>query len=265
MVKDGHKRMAVNEAARSLRDQADRDYICARHLYALGFADQFMWQAQQTLEKYLKAVILFCSALPHESGTGVQRLTGYGHRLPLLLDDVQKIEPWRPELPEDVCNHVDHVYRMGLNRYGDQHVYRLGDELPNLDKAVWNIRRWCRYNACIPPKKLQAKMTPDLWIQAMRESLRQMKPGTSQHLKGLLESIIAERRRGLWRHARASLLRWNHWFYAKRPSSVLPPRWSSSSRPVWDRRETRDPEIAALLESIGVGRPRSSTASPSQR
>lgn len=42
MPDDRYKRVAVNEAARELRNQADRDYICARHLYALGFADQFM-------------------------------------------------------------------------------------------------------------------------------------------------------------------------------------------------------------------------------
>lgn len=127
---------AINEAARELRNQADRDYICARHLYALGFADQFMWQAQQALEKYPKAAILFNWPLPHEGGTlpgrldGRKRksdnLAGYGHDLPKLLADLIGIEPWHPEIPPRVRKYAEHITRMGLNRLGDRHAHAGG-------------------------------------------------------------------------------------------------------------------------------------------
>jgi HEPN domain-containing protein len=262
MDKDQNKRVAVNEVARELRNQADRDYICARHLYALGFADQFMWQAQQALEKYLKASLLFGSALPHEGGSGVRRLGagGYGHDLTSLLADFLKLEPWRPELPETVRKYVEHVYRMGLNRYGERHVYRDGDEMPRLDETVWHIRRWCRYSLRMPPKNASATMTPERMVLGEREYMLRMTPGPSQHINGLLESLIAGRgggSSGVWRQARATLVRWNRWFYAARPSRVLAPRWGSSSGPVWARGWERHPEIAALLSTMGMGAPRS--------
>lgn len=262
MADDRHKRVAVNEAARELRNQADRDYICARHVYSLGFADQFMWQAQQALEKYLKAGLLFGSALPHEGGTGIPRRLGgggYGHNLPDLLGDFVQMEPWRPELPESVRKHVEHVYRMGLNRYGDRHVYRFGDEIPRLDEAVWHVRRWCRYSLRVPPKNASARMTPEKMVLAERGYMLGMQPGPSQHIGGLLESLIAGRRggsSGMWRHARTSLTRWNQWFFATRPSRFLAQRWGSSSVPVWGRGWTRHPEIAVLLAEIGIGPPR---------
>lgn len=262
MPDDRYKRVAVNEAARELRNQADRDYICARHLYALGFADQFMWQAQQTLEKYLKAALLFGTALPHEGGTGIRcRLGagGYGHNLPVLLNDFMKLEPWRPEVPDSVRKHVEHVFRMGLNRYGDRHVYRFGDEMPRLDEAVWHIRRWCHYGQCDLPRNAPETLTRSRWVEVQREYRMRMAPGPSQHIGGLLESLIAGRRggsNGMWRHARAALIRWNQWFYAARPSRVLAPRWGSSSVPVWGRDWIRHPEVATLLAEIGVGQPR---------
>ena len=84
MTDDKFKRVAINEAARILRNQADCDYICARQIYVIGYADQFMWQAQQAIEKYLKATLLFGSALKHEGWSGIRRLMGrggYGHDL----------------------------------------------------------------------------------------------------------------------------------------------------------------------------------------
>src|SRR5882672_10776278 len=102
-------RVAINEAARALRDQADLDYISARHLYRLGFGDQFMWQAQQAIEKYLKATLLFAPTLPPRRLGGGD---GYGHNLPLLLSDVLNIDPWRPEVFSSVCKFVEHVHKM---------------------------------------------------------------------------------------------------------------------------------------------------------
>lgn len=258
MVTIRNKRIALNAAAQALRDQADRDYICARHLYSLGFADQFMWQAQQALEKYLKAMILFGITLPLEVGIRIPKLRGkkgYGHNLPRLLSDAMKIEPWYPKVPSSVCVFVEHVYRMGLNRYSDQHVYRIGDELPRLDEAVWHIRRWCRYSSRKPIKRISSHVTPERWVQLEREYILRMTPGRRQHSGGLLESIIAKPSGGLWREARNALLKWNRWFYDKRRSGVTPSRWSSSSVPVWDRDWARDPEIANLLTYIGIGPP----------
>src|SRR5258708_3924595 len=97
------RRDALNTAATILPHQADRDYITARYVYPIGFADQFMWQAEQAIEKYLKATLLFASVLPHEGGnTQFKSIRSYGHRLDRLVEDVQKVEPaWKSTISQD--------------------------------------------------------------------------------------------------------------------------------------------------------------------
>ena len=266
MADDRSKRVAVNTVAREMRNQADRDYISARHLYALGFADQFMWQAQQSLEKYLKSSILYKWPLPHEGGSlpspmrGRKRKSdgrpGYGHDLLKLLDDLIGIQPWQPDVPKDVYKFIKHVHRMGLNRYGDQHVYRFGDELVNLDMAVWYIRRWCTYHSLVPSPKLPSTLTSQRWIELQRDMVIRLQPGDIQHSCGELEAILnLKRRYAMWtkQQARAALIRWNQWFFARRRSPYLPPRIGSSSVPVWGRHWAQTPEIKKLLQDIGVG------------
>jgi hypothetical protein len=265
---DQLKRIAVNSVATDLRDQADRDYIAARQIYVLGFADQFMWQAQQCLEKYLKSAILFNWALPHEGGSlpsplgGRKRKSdgrmGYGHDLPRLLGDLIAIQPWQPDIPVPTQKYIEHVHRMGLNRYSDQHVYRIGNELSKLDESVWHVRRWCAYHMLTKPKEYPAALTDQHWIELRREAVIRLRPGDKQHISGKLESILDERRgRAIWtkRQARAVLIRWNQWFFAKRRSPYLPPRMGSSSVPVWGRRWAQDQDIAVLLVEIGVAPP----------
>ena len=45
----------------SFRDTADHGYVAARTLYRAGLYQQFAWQMQQSIEKYLKAAILMAS------------------------------------------------------------------------------------------------------------------------------------------------------------------------------------------------------------
>jgi hypothetical protein len=265
MANDRMKRVAVNSVASDLRDQADRDYIAARQVYVLGFADQFMWQAQQCLEKYLKSAILYNWALPHEGGSLPGPLGGrkrksdgrmaYGHDLPRLLNDLIAIQPWQPDIPATSRKYIEHFHRMGLNRYSDQHVYRFGDELPKLDESVWHVRRWCAYHMLTKMKNMPDTLTEQRWIEVQRESVMRHRPGDKQHIGGKLESILNERRgHGMWTkwQARAALVRWNQWFFAKRRSPYLAPRMGSSSVPVWGRDWAGQPEIASLLVEIGV-------------
>jgi hypothetical protein len=260
------KRVAVNEVASELRNQADHDYISARHLYALGFADQFMWQAQQTLEKLLKSAILFNWPLPYEAGTLPPRLdgrkrksekqSGYGHDLARMVNDLTAITPWQPDVPAQVRAYISHVQMMGLNRYGDRHEYRIGDELPRLDESVWHLRKWSSYHPLVPPKNHSGSLTQERWIEVRREQTTRLKPGSRQHIGGLLELLLDERReRAMWTRwqARAALIRWNCWFYSTRPSIVSPPRLGSSSVPVWGRGWARNPEVANLLMELGIG------------
>ena len=47
-----------NIATRSFRDVADQDYIAARLCYRSNLMVQFVWMAEQAIEKYLKAILV---------------------------------------------------------------------------------------------------------------------------------------------------------------------------------------------------------------
>ena len=46
-------------AQRSLRYTADEDYIAARISYKAGLIEPFLWSGLHSIEKYLKALLLF--------------------------------------------------------------------------------------------------------------------------------------------------------------------------------------------------------------
>lgn len=66
----------------SFRDAADEDYIAARASYGLDLTHAFLWNSLQTVEKYIKAILLYnrrpTRDLGHDVKTG---LTRQGHTL----------------------------------------------------------------------------------------------------------------------------------------------------------------------------------------
>lgn len=124
----------IDFAQRCFRDSADRDYIGARLAYRAGLFQQFLWLAQQALEKYLKYVIL------------THRIDGrkVGHVLGRALVLVE-----RHLFPLDLLpvhrKFIAYLDEIGPARYLERSWWLEGDELPCLDATVWAIRRYCRY------------------------------------------------------------------------------------------------------------------------
>lgn len=58
---------------KSFRDTADRDYISARILHRHKLVEQFLWMALQTIEKYLKAILLFADVPTKELNHNLKR------------------------------------------------------------------------------------------------------------------------------------------------------------------------------------------------
>lgn len=54
-----HDKKINDFAIRSFRDVADKDYIAARLAFRADLLPQFMWMAQQAIEKYAKAILCF--------------------------------------------------------------------------------------------------------------------------------------------------------------------------------------------------------------
>src|SRR2546427_12007419 len=81
---------------RSFRDVADGDYIAARSLYNLELGQQFLWSAQQAIEKYLKSILLYNN----------QKAKRYRHNLESLFQSLNSITDIPFDFPEDVADFV---------------------------------------------------------------------------------------------------------------------------------------------------------------
>src|SRR5205809_7768411 len=73
----------VNDfAVRSFRDIADGDYVAARMACRAALVTQFLWAAQQTVEKYLKCILLLnrieAEEVGHDLGTALRKIDDSG-------------------------------------------------------------------------------------------------------------------------------------------------------------------------------------------
>lgn len=120
-------------AIRCFRDTADGDYLAARLAYRAKLIPQFLWSALQCIEKYFKCVLLL-NRIPNTKAT---------HNLGGLLNKIQSNAPFRMKLSPSSLKLVEHLDRFGKYRYLEVSHYVVGWELPQLDRAVWEIRRYC--------------------------------------------------------------------------------------------------------------------------
>jgi HEPN domain-containing protein len=210
------------------RDVADKDYIAARLLFRNDLDLQFLWSALQALEKYLKGILLF-------NGHGTH---GVGHSLTRAFDRLRKIDDVPLQFPKDLRPFLEHVEAFGHNRYLVQSHYVHGDELLQLDRAVWYIRRYCQYLRgpdAADPKYLAAALNNIHRVRWQDHPER-------FRLGGYLESIVQKHK-----SFERSALIWNNLYYGKRRRKN-PPRMrirSVSINPV----HVWHPEVVQVLRN----------------
>ncbi len=128
------KHILINDfATRSFRDIADQDYIAARLSYRHGLYSQFHWQSLQALEKYLKAILLYNRVKAKDINHDLQKAIKHTQKLPFLL----KRSPITDKF-------LKHLSDFGRYRYLESSYFIYGPKLAQLDKAVWEIRRYCK-------------------------------------------------------------------------------------------------------------------------
>jgi len=136
-MKTVNTQLCLNDFAnRSFRDMADQDYIAARLCYRRELDQQFLWNSLQAIEKYLKAILLF-------NGKSAKNLR---HNLGKALQRVEEIEDIRFEMPVEARHFIlEYLDKYGENRYLDSPSYLRGSTLLDLDRTVWNVRRFCYF------------------------------------------------------------------------------------------------------------------------
>jgi HEPN domain-containing protein len=174
-------------AQRSLRYTADEDYIAARMSYKAGLIEPFLWSGLHSIEKYLKALLLFKK----------RPAKGFKHDIVKLLSAVNAVEGLDLRLPAKAESFIHYINEFGENRYFEGAACLEECALDSLDEVVWYIRRYCYDESAYEGYNLRKIESSDLEKNPKEYRL----PG------GLLEKIIKEK------PIAYSYLVWDNFFY----------------------------------------------------
>lgn len=196
-------------ASRCFRDIADRDYISARMCYRAGLISQFHWSALQAFEKYFKAILLYNRI----------KAKNIGHDLGKAQAEAKKA-PFEIRLSETSARLLDHLDSFGRFRYLETSYFIHGPKLVELDKAVWELRRYCRVlNYDLPLPSGKSKPALDLELKR-NENAEDRPPQEFRIAGGALEAILARKTHP----SRAPLIWQNGFFGSSRRKRVKNPR-----------------------------------------
>jgi HEPN domain-containing protein len=217
-------------ALASFRDIADQDYISARLSWRARLYQQFLWQSQQALEKYLKFLLL----LHRIKATKVK------HDLAEAMKLLQVNLPFQIEMADTSKEFVDMIDRVGQWRYAELSLVVEGPLVQRLDQTVWELRRYTSRGLARANNGPATPQRRDELISELRAA-----QGNRQafHLaNGRLERILADKSHP----ARAALVWKNMCYGAKRRESVrnVPTPFYVSNSPLSLR-----PELIELVRT----------------
>ncbi|WP_252180134.1 HEPN domain-containing protein [Endozoicomonas sp. 4G] len=187
-------------ATRSFRDTADLDYIAARLCYKNSLYPQFHWQALQAIEKYFKAIFLYNRI----------KAKNVNHDLSAALKLSKKL-PFKMDLSQSTMEFIEHLNNYGRYRYLEISYEIMGHKLVELDKAIWEIRRYCKvldYKQKMPDGTIKNML--ELELERIERASKE--PFYKYHIiGGELEKIIAKKD-----HPSRSALIWQNVFFTTR-------------------------------------------------
>lgn len=193
-------------ATRCFRDLADGDYICARMAYRAQQIEQFHWMGLQAIEKYLKAIILYNKI----------KAPKIGHSLEKALEKCKQL-PFTLSLSKSSLELIKHLDRYGQSRYLEVSHYIFGPKLIEFDKAVWEIRRYCRVINYELDGKANGTRIAMLPLELDRIARSET---TARHkfsiMGGHLEKILSKRD-----HPARPFLVWKNFFFGSRSKKVI--------------------------------------------
>lgn len=162
------------------------------------------------------------------------------HDLEAALAKLAEIADIPFDIPEDVREFVKYLNEQGGNRYFEYPTYTEGEELLNLDRTVWHIRRYCYYMRtrlgsvdCFP-RELK-------WVHSFGiDNAHKFRIS-----RGYLEKVSKEKSNPLRAH-----LVWKNFYYgAKRKRTISNFRmYAGSSNPTLFLRPKAFPKLDALVK-----------------
>ena len=171
----------IHYLERHFRTIADKDYISARSNFCMDLPIQFLWAAEQAIEKYLKAIILFC----HYSVKDIS------HELCKAYERAEMALWFSLDLSEEEISFLNYLNQVSNNRYLQSGYCVVPEQLHLLDKIVWSIRRFCQ------PLRLTEGSDPELSesdytlkIERLTKKDFKNSPGDIKVPRGYLEELI---------------------------------------------------------------------------
>lgn len=219
------------------RKQADYDYISARANYRMRLRQQFLWSAQQAVEKYLKATLLFNGrSARFYTPPGATKRSEFGHDLDALVTEVKNIALFKLEIEPEDEKFLSYLSRQGANRYLSISAYNTSNAIHRLDRFVWHIRRYCQY---IEDRGLGCREAVPGMKEAVIRSITDPSKKKTPHLfalfAGELEAVIKRKPED---PARKALVWANLWYGNKKRLRVTYDSFSSSEIPPKEREWT---------------------------
>jgi HEPN domain-containing protein len=238
-------KIALDAYARSIfRDEADADYIAARSNFRLQLRQQFLWSAQQALEKYLKSILLFNGKsaryidIEKAKISPRDRDNQFTHDLNKLLNNIKDIHSFDLDTG-GIANDqfLRYLADQGPNRYISKSAYTTQDALERLDSTIWHVRRYCQNFECSSPALSaeqqslvrQASISRALDPKSvLNPHLFRLSPGQS----GYLEKVLSKRSA----HPARKALVWANRFYGSKKRRRIQYRvFSASAIPPQER------------------------------
>lgn len=213
-----NKQYVLNSYASNLRDIADKDYICARRVYFMGLAEQFLWMGSQAIEKYLKAMALY-----HQ--VSVKKIS---HDLKSLFETVEDSTDIELIVDKQEKILVDKLNR-GVDRYFCKEKRVDFNDLLLLDSLIFKIRWYCQNPALILNKQ------SDKYISAYNAKGKPLRVHG-----GYLEKIMYNAKSGLQRE-QAKALKYKNFKYGKTNKKTIKsfPQYSFVCYPPHEHDENR--------------------------
>lgn len=239
--------VALNSFAKeAFRDQGDRDYISARLIYRLEFREQFLWSGLQAIEKYLKAILLFNDRSSRYKNWPNNTGPKFRHDLVALYDAVKNIPEIKVTCPGEVEVFIKYLKQFGINRYFDRSTYTIGNELLELDKAVWHIRRYCQQLHWVV--KDQSGQSIDIIakrVDKLNAASVIKDPWKFRIRNAFLENVLSRPQND---PVRQGLIWQNLYYGARRKGQVIYSPMRGSANPPSVRGWSQDPSLRSQLE-----------------
>ena len=180
---------------------ADGDYIVARQAFRQRLMQQALWSSLQSIEKYLKAIMLYNRVSSHKLAHNiVEAFARVRHEVTFEM----KLTP----AAEDFIQYLDDY---GKHRYFEISYYTMGREMVLLDHTVWYLRRYCQVlDYTLADTGGTEKRMLDVELRVIDESVK--RPFQQFRISGgYLESIIDKPD-----HPARTALIWQNGFFGKR-------------------------------------------------